>query len=332
MNDISVHPGTPTINYEQHPSHWGIWGGRAGGRHYRVYMAMAELASREDNGRLRISKRKLYLAANVSSHRGLDVSIEFLSEMGVIEIVDPGTSDTHDIFGNRGRGKAGLYSVRQGGPPTQSSHVGEEDEGDHGTSTGCAAHSVVQGTVGDLGGRSPLPNRAMDRNQDVFVDEPHLLCIIDQMAVEGIDDLEFVSYRDIVERLGLSKSAAWELVERWKRKGIISDAGHLYAELYVMGSSGETIQRIERRNARDEAVRKKALAGEWKPLRMRMHQRFARIQRPGSRWCQPDWEWSTRVAQAQRERLESEGVPWLEDEALEGLRESFGAVVYSDVA
>lgn len=272
-----------------------IWGGKVGGRHYKVFRALvSKVPSGVEYPLVTISQVDLGLYCNISSHSGLARSIEYLVKKKLIEIVDRGIADQHTS--GRKRGRAATYLIRQEGCPERVSD-------DLLPPLPVVKEEHYEGSPG----APPLPN--VDMEEDHFVEEPHLIRWLDMMDVARRNAIE-ISATILAKHLGLSVSGAWEMLERWKKRGWVRH-GKFWASLVHGYSSKTRFKKMAVTVMRAVAVRAAALRGEYVPKRMRIHQRMQ------TTWCGMwrvlDFEAAAAVAKRQAEKAELGLVPWLEE-------------------
>lgn len=265
------------------------------------------------DGRLRASRRDLYGEACLASNSGVERSIEYLASVGLIDILDSGIGDRHSDIEDRKKGKAGRYYIRQQGSPFVSTPAARL------AARNCCAYFVVspEGDQRDEG-RSPLPN--IDHRMDIFGDEPHLLRLIDILTSSGADGI-LASPTAISTTLGLSMGGAFEMIRRWKDRGLVRDDVLYVEDVLYFGRGWQRLQRITTRIVREVAVRAEALAGRWVPRRMRIAQRLYVRRTQGKRWPVIDYETGEIIRNLQAEKAARGAVPWLSASELVALTE-----------
>lgn len=281
-----------------------IWSGRGGGRHYILWRTMISMADHE--GKIRASRRDLHVASNITSHSGLQRSIDHLVKYGVIEILDPGTPDLHQHEAERTKGRAATYMIRQQGSTTHDGLL---------FATTSASSLLVHVKHDQDGGRSPLPN--VDHRLDIFGDEPHLLRLCDIIAALGATGYE-ASPTAISKALGISPGSAHEFIGRLRERQMVRDGWIDLEDVLYFGRGWERQQSIARSTMRETAIRVEALAGRWVPRRMRVAQRF--VTKTLERFSVIDWDGVARITEAQTQKFKTGMVPWLDTAELAMVR------------
>jgi|JI10StandDraft_1071094.scaffolds.fasta_scaffold00994_14 hypothetical protein len=271
-----------------------IWGGKAGGRHWRVLRSMIDrIPLGAEVPVLTISRSELGAMCNVSSHAGLERTIEFLIKHDLIAVLDRGTPDQHGDV--RKRGRPATFLIRQRGASESASvHL-------------LPPLPVVreEGYEGSPG-VSPLPNADLD--EDYFVEEPHLLRWLDMMDLAETVVVD-VSASVLAKHLGLSMSGAWEMLQRWIKRGWVT-AGRFWSSSVYGNTSKRRWIKLASAVLRARAIRAAALRGEYMPTRLRIHQRLQTTML--GRWRVLDYEAAADVENRQREKASMGLVPWLE--------------------
>jgi hypothetical protein len=141
-----------------------------------------------------------------------------------------------------------------------------------------------------------LPNETL-LGTDLVRDEPHLLRLLDQMALKGESHLRLTA-TIIRARIGLAISSCHGLLKRLQAAGIATLSGILDAEAYCITSPGvKTRDRILSRNARHSRYRDEAHAGRWTSKRL---QRI--VYKWTGRFREVDTEWSAEIERRQLEQ------------------------------
>ena len=319
MSPATLLTPVTTVNtlewYAQQP----IWGGRGGGRHWRVYRVLYRLAHRASTTQVRISLADLALHTNISSHSGLDRSLKFLVKHGMLDVIDGGAPDAH-IGGEHSKGRAATYAIRQLGATgsqgvpldiSRPTHTSSSSHGNHVRAQGCSPLPNGNGSGRDWRDQSDrhlLPD--YDMKMDLWVEEPHLLRLIDLMwAVDGSETITGLTPTSLAERLGISVSGAWEMLKRWSERMIVNRG--MIAVWRVTEMAGESRhESLVMRLRKAAAIRKAALDGRWVPRRIRVWQRMQTRQCGAFRVL--DFDAAEVVRRMQEAKGEMGLVPWLE--------------------
>lgn len=324
MTRQSVMNPTAVINWsrEVRRMSW-IWSGKRG-RDYVLWETFLQLfaTSKKFDGTATVSHRTLTQMSNINSNEGLVVSINRLVEVGLIEIVDRGSSDIHSTEARglgrlRQRGRAATYRLRQPVSPVHVSYEEMTEVDRHATVIPCIYHEVIV----NAHGRHPLPNEdhfADERTtllrglpnpdlvkMDAVADEWHLLRVIH--LTDGETNPE-ITTRGLHNLLGLALSSCSEMLSRWKKKGLVIN-GILNVMDTVLAPK-ESWRRLMARLSREDDQRSEALAGRWVPSRIRTLQR--RMLTYKGRFASVDPEIVSSVTAAQEEKARQGFAPWLD--------------------
>jgi hypothetical protein len=298
---------TRVINYilktRADTSLWSRHGGD-----YKVWVAMIIRMARNPrfDGTFTASQRDLKLDANVSSNELIRKMIDRLVERGLIEILDPGSTDRHD-GGERERGRAAKYRVRFQVATSSSTYDSSVVEEVKVECTHCGGHQIP-----DSSPHWPMQQavlvavgRLEDLEDDRVAEEPHILRL---RHILGDEEPE-INGKLLAQLLGLARSTAYEMLDRWKKKGLVV-LGR-FEKLDLRFRSTERFNRLRMVIAREIKVREEALAGRYIPKRFRKMQGYVMTVGP-SGFRSVDVEVAARVAQAQARKAESGDVPWLD--------------------
>lgn len=292
------------------------------GGDYRLLHAMLIMMARNPrfDGTFKATRHDLKLNANINSTSLLEKAIGRLQDRGLLTVIDYGHGDVHR-GDDRQRGRSGLYAIRFQGATSDrdSSHIVDlagdplfpslmkkcahsgsaliPDKHDH--------WDVQQPLLMFLGTTEVLED-------DRVKDEPQILRL---RHILGDEEPE-INGTLLMNLLGIARSTAYEMVARWKEKGLI-----IHGRFVKLSRDLRTSDKFDRLRIvvkRERAIREEALAGRYVPSRFRKAQRA--IYHQVGRFLSIDMDASSKVAEAQAWKADRGELPWLDPGELLALR------------